>query len=137
NAPGIAGLAAGVDWIARTGVRRLHTRETDLKRKLLAGLREVPGIRICSPEAPDDIGIVSLVHESIAPAELALMIDRSHGVQARAGLHCAPDAHAIMGTVRTGALRLSLGWASNEAHVDAAVAALREAAGAPVAPTPG
>jgi cysteine desulfurase/selenocysteine lyase len=131
NAPGMAGLAAGVEWVLARGVANLHTAESKLKSRLLAGLATVRGLRVCSPKNPDDVGIVTVVHEWLTPGELAVMVERSHGIQGRAGLHCAPDAHAAMGTLREGAFRLSLGWASTESDVDAAIAAFRELASAP------
>src|SRR5690606_6034701 len=38
NAPGIAGLAAGVSWILARGVESLQTRELELKARLLGAL---------------------------------------------------------------------------------------------------
>jgi cysteine desulfurase / selenocysteine lyase len=125
NAPGIAGLAAGVEWILRRGVSALHAVEIELRTRLLAGLDEIPGIEIRSERRPDGVGIVTLVHERYAPGELALRVERSHGIQGRAGLHCAPGAHGVIGTLATGAFRLSLGWASTAADVDAAIEAFR------------
>ncbi|MGH7445695.1 MAG: cysteine desulfurase, partial [Longimicrobiales bacterium] len=51
-------------------------------------------------------------------------LDREHGVLTRPGLHCAPDAHRLMGTEQTGAVRFSLGWASTESDVARALAAV-------------
>lgn len=124
NGPGIAGLLAGVRWLLEHGVERLHAREAGLKARLLRGLAGVPGVRVLSPSAPEGVGIVTLGANTVPPHELALRLDREHGVLARAGLHCAPEAHALLGTAETGALRLSLGWASTEEEVDRAVAAL-------------
>ena len=52
--------------------------------------------------------------------DLAARLDREHGVMTRAGLHCAPEAHALLGTAEGGAVRFSVGWATTEAEVDAA-----------------
>jgi selenocysteine lyase/cysteine desulfurase len=126
NGPAMAGLAAGVEWILEHGVAALHDAEMVLRQRLLDGIRDIPGVRIRSPEASQAVGIVTLTHEEMEPGELARVLERSHGVQGRAGLHCAPDAHESLGTLRTGALRLSLGWATTPRDVDQAVTALRE-----------
>ena len=126
NGPGMAGLTAGVDWILAKGVDRLHARETLLKRRLVEGLAFLPGVQLCSPPNPDDIGIVTFIHEAATAGELSTMLERSHGVQGRAGLHCAPDAHRAIGTLETGACRLSIGWATTDADIDAAIDAVRE-----------
>lgn len=125
NAPGLAGLAAGIEWLLARGIDRIHLAEVELKRRLLAGLAQIAGVAVVSPPSPGDIGIVSIVHDSFTPSELAAAVERSHGVEGRAGLHCAPDAHTTLGTLETGTFRLSLGWATREADIDAAVDALR------------
>jgi selenocysteine lyase/cysteine desulfurase len=39
-------------------------------------------------------------------------------VAVRAGLHCAPLAHESAGTAETGTVRVSFGWANQEADVE-------------------
>jgi len=46
------------------------------------------------------------------------------GVLTRTGLHCAPGAHEAIGTLPTGTTRLSIGFATTEADIDAALDAL-------------
>jgi len=129
NGPGLAGLLAGVRWVLEHGVAELHAREMRLKDRLRRGLGEIPGVRLLSPAAPDGVGIVTLVVDRMDPASMAARLDREHGVLVRAGLHCAPEAHRLLGTQRGGAVRFSLGWASTEAEVDRAVAAVAAVAG--------
>ena len=126
NGPGIAGLLAGVRWLLDRGVEALHAQEAALKARLLARLSANAGLQVRSPAAPDGVGIVTVTSEVLDPATLALRLDRDQGVLARAGLHCSPGAHAVLGTARTGAVRLSLGWASTEGDVDRAADALQE-----------
>jgi selenocysteine lyase/cysteine desulfurase len=80
---------------------------------------------LISPSAPDGVGIVTLVADAVSPDRLAARLDRDFQVSTRAGLHCAPEAHRVAGTAGTGALRLSLGWASTEADVDRAIEGIR------------
>jgi cysteine desulfurase / selenocysteine lyase len=61
------------------------------------------------------------VSDRVSPAELAHRLEVDVGVLARPGLHCAPEVHRLLGTLETGALRLSLGWASTADDVDRAV----------------
>jgi cysteine desulfurase/selenocysteine lyase len=73
--------------------------------------------------------VVSLNLAGYDPQELAAMLDASHRVQCRAGLHCAPRMHAALGTAELGgAVRLSAGCFNTADDVDAAVVALQEAA---------
>jgi cysteine desulfurase / selenocysteine lyase len=124
NAPGIAGLLAGVRWVRDRGVDALARREQQLKRELLRRLEAVPGVRIHTPLVGESVGIVLITHERLGAAELAGRLEREHGILTRAGLHCAPEAHQVLGTLETGAVRMSLGWASSIADVELAAAAM-------------
>ena len=52
-------------------------------------------------------------------------LETEYGILTRCGLHCAPSAHRTLGTFPQGTVRFSLGFASTEADVDAALHALR------------
>lgn len=124
NGPGIAGLLAGVEWLADRGVDALHAREAAVKLRLRERLGAISGIHVHSPAAPEGVGIVTITAGGIAAADLAARLDREHGVMTRAGLHCAPECHRLLGTEAGGAVRFSVGWATTEAEVDAAAAAV-------------
>jgi selenocysteine lyase/cysteine desulfurase len=85
---------------------------------------------VLTPPAPDGVPIVTLAAAGIDAATLAARLDREHGVLVRAGLHCAPEAHRILGTLATGAVRFSAGWATTAAQVDRAVDAVAAIVGA-------
>jgi selenocysteine lyase/cysteine desulfurase len=121
NAPGLAGLLAGCEYLLARGVDEIHRREAELKATLRAGLARVPGVRVHSPEAPDGAGVVTITHQRVGPATLAERLDREFGVQCRPGLHCAPEVHRFLGTDTTGALRFSVGWCSTETDVERAL----------------
>lgn len=124
NAPGLAGLLAGCEYLLEEGVDALHRRESRLKARLHEGLRGIRGVRVLSPPAPEGVAVVTVVSGRADPATLATRLDRDYGIMTRAGLHCAPEVHRILGTSETGALRFSLGWASTEEDVDRAIEAL-------------
>ncbi len=124
NGPGIAGLLAGVELVASWGVEAVHARESALKLRLRERLLATEGVRVHSPAAPEGVGIVMATVEGTDPGELALRLDREHGVLTRAGLHCAPEAHGVLGTESAGAVRFSVGWATTEADVDRAAGAV-------------
>jgi selenocysteine lyase/cysteine desulfurase len=46
NAPGLAGLRAGCEFVLETGVAELHAREVVLKARLRDGLSSLPGVRL-------------------------------------------------------------------------------------------
>jgi selenocysteine lyase/cysteine desulfurase len=124
NAPGLAGLEAGVDFVLQQGVESICRHERRLKKRLRSGLASIPGIEVLSPPAPDGVGIVTLVVPGIDCGVLAKRLEQEWGVQGRAGLHCAPESHRVLGCLATGALRLSVGWATTDEDVDRALEGL-------------
>ena len=87
----------------------------------------VTGASWIPPVAP----IVSLAVDGLTSAEVARVLDREFQIAVRAGLHCAPEAHRVAGTLEGGLVRLSIGHSTTEAEVAEAVAALLEIAGRP------
>lgn len=134
NAPGLAGLLAGCEFVLERGVEAIHAHETRLKRRLREGLASISGIRVLSPAAPEGAALVTLVADRLSPSQLAREVEVGWGVMGRSGLHCAPEAHRMVGSSADGAFRLSLGWASSEEDVDRAVTALDSAVGPRVVP---
>jgi cysteine desulfurase / selenocysteine lyase len=132
NGPGIAGLLAGVEWLIERGIDAVARNEWGLRTHLWNTLDEIPGVRMHSPpDGPpgmDPAGIVTINIHGVDAAEAALRLDRDFGVLVRAGLHCAPESHEILGTGATGALRFSIGWATTDAEIDRAAAAVRRIA---------
>jgi len=135
NGPGLAGLLAGVRYVMERGVASLHAREAELKAALHEGLGSIDSVRVVSPPAPDGVAVVTMVSDRMEPSTLADRLDREYGICTRSGLHCAPEVHRLVGTAETGALRFSLGWASTEEDVDAALGAVEAIVGGP-APVP-
>lgn len=130
NAPGVAGLLAGIEWIKAQGVDELHRHGVELKQQLHAGLARVPGVRVLSPASAAGVAIVTIVANEMDVPTLASRLDREHGVLTRPGLHCAPEAHRILGTDKTGAVRFSLGWSTTSDEVEHAINAVAEVVGA-------
>jgi len=119
NAPGIAGLAAGVDHVVRTGLEEIIGHERELTERLIEGLRGLRGVRVHGPGDPDArVGIVALTFDDITPTGAADTLDRRYGISCRAGLHCSPMAHRTIGTLRTGALRVSFSNMNQTGEVD-------------------
>ena len=130
NAPGIAGLLAGIEWIKARGVASLHEHGVELKARLREGFAAIPGVRVLSPASDDGVAIVTIVSDRVDVPTLASRLDREHGVLTRPGLHCAPEAHRILGTDQTGAVRFSLGWSTTNDQVDLAIDAVAQVVGA-------
>ncbi|MCE9603954.1 MAG: aminotransferase class V-fold PLP-dependent enzyme [Planctomycetia bacterium] len=135
NVPGIIGLGEGARWLARQRIDSLRKRTVSLMRRLLQGLEAAKGLSIVGPrEAEKRVGLVSVAVDGYDPQEVATILAGQYGIEARAGLHCAPLMHRALGTEsRGGTLRISLGHFNTAEEVDAVVAALSEIAAAAVA----
>ena len=127
NLPGVYGFLAALDfWAAQR--ERIFAHERALTARLLRGLSGAPGLRVPGP-ATARVGVVSVDFPGRDNADVALRLEREHGVLIRCGLHCAPAAHRAQGTFPLGTVRLSVGYATTDADIDHAVAAVRALAG--------
>lgn len=125
NTHGLAGLAAGIRFILRTGIERIRSHELLLTRTFMDGLRHIQGITVYGPSDPAGrAAVVSINLAGWSPSDLAMALDREFGVMTRAGLHCAPRAHRALGTFPQGTVRFSFGYFNTLADVEAALAAL-------------
>ena len=120
NLPGIAGLAAGLDFVS--GQREdIHQYESSLNERLRRQLAAIPGLTILGSERAPRVGITAVVPAGGDSAALADALDAS-GVAVRGGLHCAPAMHSYLGTMRSGAVRFAPGPFNTERDVDDAAA---------------
>lgn len=110
--PAIAAFEAGVKWVKEIGVDTIAAHIRQLDEKLREGLGNTKDFRIHGEETGS--GIISFTHKTLAPARVASLLD-GKGFAVRAGLHCAPLAHAALGTLDLGGtVRVSLGYTNTE-----------------------
>ena len=125
NTPGIAGLGEAARLLALRRLAQEREHELALTARLLAGLQGIGRVRIQGDADPRRrVGVVSFTVTGWDPAAIGQQLDECFGVLTRTGLHCAPLAHRTLGTFPAGTVRMSLGWASTEADVDTALAAV-------------
>lgn len=131
NGVGLAGLAAGLDWLEERGLRAVAEHERALADRFLAGLLELPRVRVegCGGRRParldaDRTAVVSLNVDGLDPAMVGEFLDVDGHLGVRTGLHCAPLMHQALGTAPAGAVRFAFGPFNTEDHVDRALAAL-------------
>jgi cysteine desulfurase family protein len=128
NAAGIAGLLAGVDFVLAQGVDQIRAHEIAMANLLIAGLEQLPGLQVLGPAAPElRTAVVSVTVEDYFAEQLAAVLDKVFQIATRAGLHCAPQAHRIAGTLETGALRFSPGIFTTAEEIEYTVDALAQA----------
>jgi len=135
NTVGIAGLAAGMDWIAAKGINTILEHERGLADRFLAGIAglnniEVHGYRQSHPTAlgADHLPVISITVAGRPAEQVGLFLDADWNIAVRTGLQCAPLAHEAMGTSPLGSVRFSFGIFNTTAEVDVAIAALEDLA---------
>lgn len=105
--PAIVSMRAGFEWLEQTGFENVRNRVSDLCGELVEGIDRMPGVRVVGRKSPyGNTGVISLAFDWISPQEVCAVLDAA-GISVRAGLHCAPLAHAMMGTMPNGTVRVS------------------------------
>jgi cysteine desulfurase/selenocysteine lyase len=95
------GLAAAVDYLSAIGMDVVAEHERELTSAALAGLAELPGVRIIGPTGPDDRGgAVSFVVDDVHAHDVGQVLD-DEGVAVRVGHHCAWPLHRRFGVAAT------------------------------------
>jgi cysteine desulfurase family protein len=130
NAIGIAGLVEGVKWVAERTVEKLCEHDLDLVRTFIDGVGDVEGLVYHGPQGVRHrIGVFSVQVEGYDAHELAVILETSYGILTRPGIHCAPLAHAALGTADCGGTtRFSFGPFLNKQDVKYATDALAQIA---------
>ena len=126
NTPGLACLAAGIQFILEKGISEIVKREASLINQLIEGINNINRIRLIGPGINQDRGsVVSLCIENKSPADAALMMDSAFNIAVRSGLHCAADAHRHIGTLDTGGtVRISPNYLNSEEDIKTCLNAL-------------
>jgi cysteine desulfurase / selenocysteine lyase len=125
NCHGLSGLRAGVGFLLDQGLDVVRAHEMKLWTRFRDGLSQIGHVRRYGPEDPDQsVSIVSVTVAGMQPTDVGFLLDMEYGILTRTGLHCAPGAHAAIGTLPTGTIRFAMGFATTAAEVDAALDAL-------------
>lgn len=126
NTPGIIGLGCGVDFINSFGLENMKLYKYMLIKRLFDGVKEIRGVKLYSKDGIEqNSGIVALNFEGAESTEISYELDKVYGIATRAGLHCAPFAHAALGTLRAGIIRFSVGCFNTIDEIDITLHALR------------
>ena len=123
NLPGIAGLRAGMkEALARR--QEAHARMLELCGFMREALLSLQGVRVYTQKGAS---LLSFNVGGVASQEAASVLD-TEGIAVRGGLHCAPGVHRFLGTLETGAVRVSPGLYSTMEDAKALVRAVEKIA---------
>ena len=115
NTIGIIGLSEGTSYVLERGVEQIWKHEKALIATMIESVTdwgEMPGFHLYGPPTVKHrCGVFSIRIDGFDdPQTLSDMLEADYGILTRSGLHCAPHAHATIGTLATsGTTRLSAG----------------------------
>ena len=129
NGVGIAGLAAGIRFLAQRGVESVRADELALARVLIEGLTAIPSVTVYGPADLDQrTAVVSFTIVGRRVSEIGQRLDDEFDILCRVGLHCAPAAHRTMNTFPEGTVRLAPGRFTTLEEIRRTVEVVREIA---------
>ncbi|MFC1563839.1 aminotransferase class V-fold PLP-dependent enzyme [candidate division KSB1 bacterium] len=129
NIVGVAGLNAGVKYINKEGLEKIHDREIELLKKMIDGFRDVAGVTMYCPDSLDArASVLSINIEGYEAGDVGTFLDVDYNIGTRTGLQCAPLVHDTIGTSPKGTVRFSIGYFNTEEHINKAIDAVKEIA---------
>lgn len=125
NVPGILGLRAGIAFVQSQTPEKLYQEEMAKAAYLYGRLSRLGRVKLYTPapEIPWFVPVVAFNVEGLSSEEAGNLLAKSD-IAVRCGLHCAPAAHEKMGTLETGAVRVSLSAFTRREELDALVRAV-------------
>lgn len=128
NAHGLAGLAAGVNYICEEGIEKLHEKAISLSKIFYEGIKEIDGIKFYGDydfkKTRSPIVAFNLGNKD--SSEVSYILSSKYGISTRPGGHCAPLLHKAMGTVEQGIVRFSFSHTNTVEEVEVAIKAVKE-----------
>ena len=119
NVCGLAGLNAGIRWIAEQGIDPIRTKGTRQIRMLREGLLKIPGAYVYSGEGQT----LSLTMDGVDNGSAGAILDDEYGIMTRIGLHCAPLAHQTLGTFPNGTIRFAVSPFTSDEDIESCIRA--------------
>ena len=119
NVPSILALAAGIDYVKNIGISRIYNAEMGLIKSAYFGLKNNPAVKLYTkdPTKYEYAPVLSFNVNDFPSSYVAEKLDE-YGIAVRGGLHCAPTAHAKIGTLPSGTVRVSVATFNNSSEID-------------------
>lgn len=125
NVSGIVGLREAIKFLNKEGIENIHNKEKELTKYALEKLETVKDIEIYGPKDCEKmLSVISFNIKDKTPEDVGSILDQKYDIMLRAGLHCAPTAHSVIGTKERGTLRIGLGYFNKKEDIDKLVEAL-------------
>ena len=131
NYPGIIGFGSAVEYLENIGIKNIHKHVVKLNELATSKLLEIEGLAILGPqEAEKRSGIISFVIKDKNIHEFSLLLNNTHNIMVRSGLHCVHSWFNKEESQKTifkdGTVRASFSIYNTEEEIDTFVKAVRE-----------
>jgi cysteine desulfurase/selenocysteine lyase len=125
NYAGIMGLGAAMEYLQKVGLNEIHKHEIALNKKITDAVGDK--VQLIGPkEAEKRSGIFSFNIKNMDPHTASMMINKSHYIMLRSGMHCVHSwFHA---NKLPGSCRASLYLYNNEEDCDTFIDAIKKIA---------
>lgn len=128
NIIAIGALNAALNWRDKLPAGSIEEKERLLTARLVGGL--TANKKICvyqTSKSTNHISVVSFNHKAYMADELGIILDQDYSIAVRAGYHCAPHVHDLIGSIpKRGTVRASIGYFTTEEDIDRLLEALEE-----------
>lgn len=130
NTVGVAGLAAGLDYVVEQGLEKPLAHERTMVGKIIERFSDDSRFTVYgSLDVGRHVGTVSLNIEGYEASDVGSILDDSFEIAVRPGLHCAPYTHRQLGTFPSGTVRISPGPFNTDEELATLIDALDQIAG--------
>jgi cysteine desulfurase / selenocysteine lyase len=127
NTVGIAGLGAGLEFIAETGLQNILEHERRLAIKFLEEIESMDKIEVFGcKDIEKQVPVISFNIKGLKSSNVGYMLDKKHRIMCRVGLHCAPRAHKTLGTFPDGTVRFSFSYFNTFEEIDYVLDVLKD-----------
>ena len=127
NVPAIMGVSAGIDYVKQIGINKIYSHEMKLIRYLYRELSKIERVQLYTPE-PTDVMYAPVLSFNVygkTSTEVSQYLS-DNGIAVRGGLHCAPFAHRQIGTLDSGAVRVSVAAFNTPSEIGSLIKAIKE-----------
>ncbi len=118
NVPGIMGVAAGIDFVKKTGIENISNHEYRLIKKLYRHLKAMPFVELYTPEPTKELysPVLSFNVRNVPSYKVSEILNKN-GIAVRSGLHCSPNAHKVLNTIENGTVRVSVSYFNSDTEI--------------------
>lgn len=118
NTAGIIGLGAGLAFLKNQGMENVYRHELKLITQIYDGLVEMEEVKLYTarPQYGKAAPVLCFTAQGLTSEEIVTQLS-DKGICLRGGLHCSPLAHSFLGTIQSGAVRVSTGVFNTAAEV--------------------